>query len=292
MKSKTKRILAIVVAVIFVIGVVLAIVFSSRSKYEVSADQGTVGEVTVTTWGDTELDYSSGALIASVPNGSDSNSGLHLNVSQTSITNVTISLTYNGLVNGSQGEENRYYITANQGTTAKGFWFINASYGFTQIEFNSTNITYIGNYTGTAIIDRFSIQLWTPTGNGTTGRTYINIAQYYATTTDNGVNYTSSYWNENITNDSAYDGGYNQGEEQGYQNGYNQGLTDGYNSGYNAGYDKGASEGLTNPIALFISPIDSFLSTDIFGTISIGDIMAVIIFIMVAIIFIKMFAGG
>lgn len=66
----------------------------------------------------------------------------------------------------------------------------------------------------------------------------------------------------------------------------------GYNTGYQVGYDKGIVSGWQSPIAIFIQPIDSFLSTNIFGSISIGDVLSVILFVMVGIIFIKMFAGG
>ena len=66
----------------------------------------------------------------------------------------------------------------------------------------------------------------------------------------------------------------------------------GYNSGYQVGYDKGIISEWQSPIAIFIQPIDSFLSTNIFGEISIGDVLSVILFVMVGIIFIKMFAGG
>ena len=65
----------------------------------------------------------------------------------------------------------------------------------------------------------------------------------------------------------------------------------GYDKGYAIGYDKGAAVNI-NPLTTFIKPVDAFLSTDIFGNISIGDVLSVILFVMVGIIFIKMFAGG
>ena len=71
-----------------------------------------------------------------------------------------------------------------------------------------------------------------------------------------------------------------------------QNYNNGYNKGHAEGYDQGAAAGITNPITVFIQPIDSFLNTPIFGQISIGDILSLIIFVMVALVFIKMFAGG
>lgn len=80
--------------------------------------------------------------------------------------------------------------------------------------------------------------------------------------------------------------------EDGYTDGYNEGENHGYNNGYTDGYDSGASSTLLNPISIFIEPVDNFLGVDIFGTVSIGDILSVILFVLVALIFVKMFAGG
>ena len=73
---------------------------------------------------------------------------------------------------------------------------------------------------------------------------------------------------------------------------YDEGYSNGYHNGYHNGYDSGASQGLTNPLLFFITPIDSFLSTNLFGSVSIGDIISVVLFVFVALIFLKMFAGG
>lgn len=76
------------------------------------------------------------------------------------------------------------------------------------------------------------------------------------------------------------------------EQGYNEGHEEGYNAGYQAGYDSGIVSDWESPVEIFIKPVDIFLSTNIFGSISIGDILSIILFVMVGIIFIKMFAGG
>ena len=77
---------------------------------------------------------------------------------------------------------------------------------------------------------------------------------------------------------------------------------DGYNAGYNAGYNQGYSVGLAagqniswenlNVVTLFLSPVNSFLATPIFGSFSIGTAFSVVLVVLLAAIFIKMFAGG
>ena len=80
--------------------------------------------------------------------------------------------------------------------------------------------------------------------------------------------------------------------ENGYDIGYEIGYGIGHNAGYQVGYDQGIVGKWQSPIEIFIKPVDIFLSTNIFGNISIGDILSIILFVMVGIIFIKMFAGG
>lgn len=77
---------------------------------------------------------------------------------------------------------------------------------------------------------------------------------------------------------------------------------DGYNSGYNAGYNQGYSVGLAagqniswdnlNVVTLFLSPVNTFLATPLFGSFSIGTAFSVVLVVLLASIFIKMFAGG
>lgn len=110
----------------------------------------------------------------------------------------------------------------------------------------------------------------------------------------------------------AYDGGistgYDSGHEAGYQTGYDEGYQEGinsneassdsYNKGYNAGYSVGLTKGQAttwenlNVVGLFLAPVNSFLSTPIFGSFSIGTAFSVVLVVLLGAIFIKMFAGG
>lgn len=101
---------------------------------------------------------------------------------------------------------------------------------------------------------------------------------------------------------------YNQGVVAGNEEGYNTGYEEGYNSGlndnsqYQAGYNQGYSVGLAagqntswgnlNVVTLFLSPVNDFLSTPLFGSFSIGTAFSVVLVVLLATIFIKMFAGG
>ena len=103
---------------------------------------------------------------------------------------------------------------------------------------------------------------------------------------------------ENIYND-GYDAGESAGYNQGYDNGYTDGVNDsdgnyqeGYNKGYTIGKDAGLAAQLGNPISAFIQPAEEFLNMKIFGAISIGDIINVMLFIAIGLIFLKIFAGG
>ena len=112
--------------------------------------------------------------------------------------------------------------------------------------------------------------------------------------------------------DFAYDGGvstgYDSGHEEGYKTGYDEGYKEGinsneasseaYNKGYNAGYSVGLTQGQAttwenlNVVGLFLAPVNSFLSTPIFGSFSIGTALSVVLVVLLGAIFIKMFAGG
>lgn len=117
--------------------------------------------------------------------------------------------------------------------------------------------------------------------------------------------------------DAGYDAGYDDGYGDGYDAGYDSGRSDGYdegyeagnvnasqqfNKGYNTGYNDGYSLGLAagqnttweslNVVSLFLSPVNSFLATPLFGSFSIGTAFSVVLVVLLAGIFIKMFAGG
>lgn len=75
---------------------------------------------------------------------------------------------------------------------------------------------------------------------------------------------------------------------------YQVGYDEGYNSGYNQGVIDGGNQQLNklNPVSYFLEPVSVFLSTPIFGNLSIGAALSIVMFVGVALIFIKMFAGG
>ena len=80
--------------------------------------------------------------------------------------------------------------------------------------------------------------------------------------------------------------------EDGYNDGYSAGQEAGYNSGYAAGLNKGQSDTLSNPVSFFLEPLNSFMSIDLFGQFSVGDVFSVVLFVCLGVIVIKMFAGG
>ena len=91
----------------------------------------------------------------------------------------------------------------------------------------------------------------------------------------------------------GYRDGYDTGYDSGRNYGYNLGYISGYDTGYSYGRNSQISEGLfKNPLEVFLQPISNFLNTDIFGSFSIGDGFTIAFFVMIALIFIKMFAGG
>lgn len=77
-----------------------------------------------------------------------------------------------------------------------------------------------------------------------------------------------------------------------YDEGYDDGYDVGYDEGYLAGFNDGVLDDLKNPLVFFVAPIASFLDTPLFAGVSIGDMLALLIFIFVGLIFLRMFAGG
>lgn len=94
--------------------------------------------------------------------------------------------------------------------------------------------------------------------------------------------------------------GYERGYDEGYDLGYEDGVPVGYDTGYTSGYSDGHSDGLnlghsdriTNPISSFIEPVHQFMNTPFFGTLTYATIFNIVLFVAVAVIFIKMFSGG
>ena len=77
-----------------------------------------------------------------------------------------------------------------------------------------------------------------------------------------------------------------------YNNGYESGYNSGYDLGYSSGYNAALTDGLKNPISFLIDPVREFLNAPLFGVVSVGGVLTVALFVLVAIMFIKMFAGG
>lgn len=81
-------------------------------------------------------------------------------------------------------------------------------------------------------------------------------------------------------------------DDPGYDKGYSEGYQAGYNAGYSEGYNKGQTENFVNPVQYLIQPVQAFLDTKLFGSFSFGSFLSVGLFVLIALIFIRMFAGG
>lgn len=92
------------------------------------------------------------------------------------------------------------------------------------------------------------------------------------------------------TNATEYNNGYVTGKNEGFENGYAQGKNDGYQNGYSAGLIEG--QGPTNSIQKLIASVQAALNVDLFGSISLQDILNVMISIFFVLIALKLFAGG
>lgn len=92
------------------------------------------------------------------------------------------------------------------------------------------------------------------------------------------------------TNATEYNNGYVTGKNEGFENGYAQGKNDGYQNGYSAGLIEG--QGPTTSIQKLIASVQAALNVDLFGSISLQDILNVMIAIFFVLIALKLFAGG
>lgn len=95
-----------------------------------------------------------------------------------------------------------------------------------------------------------------------------------------GVQYGSS---------DAYDVGYEDGKEVGYTNGYNVGYDTGYLDGYEGG---GGGTGDFNLGTFLVNSLTTFLDAPIFGDVTLGAILLILITIPLVLLFLKMFARG
>lgn len=98
---------------------------------------------------------------------------------------------------------------------------------------------------------------------------------------------------------TGFEDGHFAGYNEGYQNGKAEGETLGYNNGYDKGYTVGKSDGYNlgiseniNPIVLFLQPAQDFMNMKIFGSFSLADAFGIVLTVLMATIFIKLFAGG
>lgn len=87
---------------------------------------------------------------------------------------------------------------------------------------------------------------------------------------------------------------YDKGHSDGFASGKNEGLIEGEDIGYNKGFVAGQNsvDPFPNPVSYLIEPIISFLNIKFFDTLTLGGVLSVGIFVMVAVMFIKLFAGG
>ncbi len=92
--------------------------------------------------------------------------------------------------------------------------------------------------------------------------------------------------------DNFYIAGYLNYNNETYDIGYNNGYNLGKDAGYKQGFADGNAEKWTNPIAIFFEPVFALLNKPLIGDISLADIATVGVSVCVAVIFIKMFAGG
>lgn len=101
-------------------------------------------------------------------------------------------------------------------------------------------------------------------------------------------------FNEGFESGIKQTNGFDLGYSRGYQAGFEDGTkrSDGYEAGVADGIDAGLSQQLKNPIEFLLKPVQEFLNMKLFGVISLGSFVAIGLFVLIAVIFIKMFAGG
>ena len=318
MKTKSgKRIFALVAVILFAI---LAIIIptiamakgvkASAAEIEQPTENNSIPFAQITTNGDVQTKPTQDFLYFECHN-SQGWYRVDMKLSQAiNWSNFTMKFVYSSQFGG-----NFTQINFLSGSTDVGLYNVPSS------EYNTLIITQsnIYNKKGTGF-DTFRV--WLNYKNSTGSTNYIMF--YFlsivdmATSTGKPIAYYHSFLYDIIDNrqETGYNQGYEEGETAGHETGYNQGYEAGetaghetgynqgyeagetagheagFNQGYTEGYDEGASTGLTNPIEYFIKPIDEFMSVKIFGTLAIGDIISLVLFVTIALIFLKMFAGG
>lgn len=95
--------------------------------------------------------------------------------------------------------------------------------------------------------------------------------------------------------DEGYNNGFSAGETQGHVDGYNEGYEVGKVDGYELGYSDGMDVGFVNNssvITYFLAPVATFMEMKLFGIVSLNSVFSVVLFVLIATVFIKLFAGG
>lgn len=268
MNKKTKRILAVVVAVLFSItiigGVVLACLGLRDKPVTASAD-------TNSSWGDYP------------------NSFVQLCGTYQFNENLNIDISRWG---GHRLIEFNFLFTAPYGSNVTGL----CSYIYLSINSNYIDIYY--NSVTADFDDTFEVSAYVSEDGGWQDYYYriITIDGVVPKDFENFLNeYATKLYGDGVYQD-GYDSGYTDGESIGYQSGYTAGDSAGYIRGHTVGYaegvNKGHSDSITNPISTFLEPVHQFMNTPFFGTLTYASIFNIVLFVLIALIFIKMFAGG
>lgn len=294
-KKKTvfRRVLVCVSAVIVAFCFVLAAFLPSLSFVSASADVANPP----TDVGDITEQFNSVKTYGGVTNYSTQQS-LYFEV-QSSVGGSAVDLVVKGIQSLSECSEFYLYYAGDLGNS-NGFQ-IDLLSGNTSIAYNflpnADELTYFNllngwrfrsGYSSSTDWNGFRIYLNRTTAT-TTWIQIFRMSLWQSVATSPALNYTSYLYN---LLESQYNNGHTAGYDEGHTAGYNDGHTAGYNQGYTAGKDAGLAQTLNNPLSFFFNPVVSFLDTEIFGVISIGDVLALLLYTAVAIIFIKMFAGG
>ena len=79
-----------------------------------------------------------------------------------------------------------------------------------------------------------------------------------------------------------------------YDRGYNKGYNEGHDIGYNEGYQKGEDNALTHTsfTDFLVYAVGGFMDFEIFPNFSIGNVFGALVAVVVAVILLRVFAGG
>lgn len=265
MKNRTKKIIAVVVAVLFSLtiigGIILSAVTLEDNTVTASADTNDISPYSVTT---PSKQYAlMGCYQFTIPADNDY---LYYDSNPSS----TITVPCNLLISSSLCNGLKLFFRDG------GLFQISANL----LSDTGTTLTIIFR-NGRFVLPEFSI--WCFLGDYDDG--IIRFVKSFGTPCLDEFGYQQMY-------DYAYDVGYESGWLTGNGEGYNDGENIGYNNGYSDGLNKGHSEQLTNPLTSFLEPVHKFMNTPFFGDLTYATIFNIILFVAVATIFIKMFSGG